>query len=520
MPSRESAQAPAPGAAHQGVAGGARGSWPVSSLSGPVGRTPRGRCRAARAPQAGPGLHPQKAAVRRCALIAGLILTLLLPLAASCQPRPTPAPTLTPAAARVALPPAPTAAPATKAPGPVRLVLWHTLQDGDACSQALGEMCERFHAQYPLITVEPVYVGGYDDLYRKGVAAIQAGNPPDLATAYETHVAEFMREGGVAPLEPYVNDPEIGLSAADRADIFPGHWQAGLFPEFGGRMLSLPFAKSAVGLYYNLTLLKAAGIKEPPQSWADFELACKAVSKSDVKGLAWWERSSTFDGFLYSRGARPLNEDQSEAIFNGPEGVEALELLLRLTRAGHARGLEDGRDARSLFAAGKIAFTFDSTGDLSAYAQAIKQAGARFEWGCTMMPQSDPARPRAVLHGASLCVFKTSEARQRAAWQFIRWFTDTAQTAQWASTSGCMPVRQSAITRLAGAGWLAEHKLEAGVYSGIAPHGYPVPNVRGAEEIGDHVEAAWTAALSGLKTPRQALDEAVVRANQALAAKQ
>lgn len=424
-----------------------------------------------------------------------LICALLVPMVVSCQPK------------------------AAQPTGPVKITFWHVQQDDSFRGKKLKEMCDAFNKTHPDIIVEPVFAGSYDDIYKKSMAAIQAGNQPDLAVAYESYIAEFMKANAVVALEPYVNDKTIGLSAKDKEDIFPGYWETNIFPEFGNKMLSFPFTKSALGMYYNKTLLKQAGINEVPKTWADFEAACKAVTKGDVKALAWYEDCSTFNGFLYSRGLKELDSAQKNAIFNGAQGIEALDLLIRLGKAGAAFKPEGNYADQAMFAEGKIAFTFGSTSGTSYYKDAIAKAGKSFEWGCTLLPQSDPKKPQTVMYGANVCIFKTTEARQRAAWQFIKWFTDTDQTADWGTTSGYTPIRKSAMQKLATDGWMAKNPVPKEVYDTIIPYSYPEPNVRGQQEIRDVVKNAWTAALTGVKTSKVALDDAVAESNKILAEK-
>lgn len=415
---------------------------------------------------------------------------------------------------------APTSTPADPGtPQPVTIVFWHSQRDDGPSGRLLKEMAARFQARYPWITVEPVYVGNQTDVYRKALAAFQAGKPPDLAATTGGYIAELMKARAVVPLDPYIADPQAGLTAQDKADIFPGYWEAGRYPQFARQTLSWPFTGSALAMYYNLNLLKAAGAKAPPQTWADLEAVCKAATKGDVRGLAFRKDALTFAGLLYGQGGARFDAEGVRATFNGAEAIDSLERMHRLVAAGSAFEPESTAAGQAAFAAGRVALVLASTGDLPAYAQALKKAGAKFEWGCTLPPQKNAASPRAAMDHVGLCVFQTGEARQRAAWLFIRWFSETDQAAEWSSKLGYLPLRRSAVARLANTGWLAQNPVAKQVYESVLPHLYAEPAVAGEQEIARLIEDAWLAVATDLRTPKQALDEAVVRTNGILAAR-
>ncbi len=400
---------------------------------------------------------------------------------------------------------------------PVKLVFWHTQQPDAFRGKLLNEMIADFQKQYPWITIESVYQGEYTDLYKKIMAAIAAGNWPDLSVSYPSMISEYMKAGAVIPLDSFIYSTDIGLTKQDMEDIFPGYLAECRFPEYGNQYLAFPFTKSFLGMFYNLSLLKQAGYNAAPKTWKEFEEMCLAVTqKTKAKGYAYYESASTFDGWLFSRGAEQLTPDQTKAIFNGPEAIESLEMLNRLIAKGAAWKPEGSYADQAEFGKGNVAFTMSSTSGLPYYAKAIKDAGneGKFEWGQTNIPQADPKKPSTVMYGASICVFRTTSEKQKAAWLFIKWFSDTKQTAKWGTQSGYMPVRRSA------AALLDEYfKKERGAkeqWETIVPYGKPEPSVRGEQEIRAYIEDAIVAATTGVKTPKQALDDAVKKSDDAL----
>jgi basic membrane protein A len=397
----------------------------------------------------------------------------------------------------------------------VTITFWHVQAPDDFRGKLLNEIIQDFMKKYPEITVEATYQGSYTDLYKKLSAAIAAGTPPDCAASYPSMIADYLKANAVIELDPLINDPKIGLTKEDLADIFPGYLAECRFPQYGNKYYAFPFTKSAEGMYYNLDLIKAAGFSAPPKTWKEFEEQCMAITKMGKKGYAYIENASTFDSWLYSRSVRQLSDDQTKAVFNGPEAVEALAMMKRLIDAGAAWKPEGTFADQAEFGKGNVAFTMGSTSGTFYYTTAVKDGGGNVkEWGQTNMPQSDPSKPATVLYGGSFCIFKTTDVKQKAAWLFLKFFTSTEQTAKWGSQSGYMPVRASAAALLKD--YFAQNPLPKEQFESIVPYGLPEPSVRGEQAIRTLIEQAMTAAFEGVKTPQEALNEAVQKANEEL----
>jgi basic membrane protein A len=398
----------------------------------------------------------------------------------------------------------------------VTLTFWHPQAPDSFRGQLMSEIIADFEAKYPEIKIEATFQSDYTNLYKTTVAAIAAGTPPDCAVAYPSMIADYLKADAVIALDDYIADPKIGLSAEDLADIYPGYLAECRFPQFGNKYYAFPFTKSALGMWYNMDLLKAAGHSTLPKTWDEFEQMCLDVKEKTGKyGYAYYESASTFDGWLYSRGAKQLNADETEATFNGPEGVESLALVKRLIDAGAAYKPEGSNADQAEFGKGNVAFTMASTSGTFYYKQAVEQGGGNMkEWGQTNIPQSDPSNPQTVMYGGSFTVFKTTEAKQKAAWLFLKFFTSTEQTAKWGSKSGYMPVRASAAALLGD--YFASEPIAKEQIDTIVPFGFPEPSVRGEQEIRVFIEEAMTAAFEGIMEPQAALNAAVVKANEAL----
>src|SRR5262249_44732439 len=154
-----------------------------------------------------------------------------------------------------------------------------------------------FNTAHPQTKIRPLYQGNYPQLFQKVTVSIPTKGFPQLAVAYESMISAYMAANIVAPLDALVADKEIGLSKESLADILPQYLEANRFKRFNNQLLSFPFTKSNLVMYYNKDLLKQAGITSPPETWDEFIADCRAVStKTGKPSWALALDPSTLDG--------------------------------------------------------------------------------------------------------------------------------------------------------------------------------------------------------------------------------
>jgi multiple sugar transport system substrate-binding protein len=442
-------------------------------------------------------------------LAAGLTGCELLPATPQALP-PTPEPEAT-------VGPEPTE---TVPPGVTQIVFWEPFALDRSQGLLLGEMIRDFEAENPDVTFDIVPKAGYVGIHGAMLAGLPDGELPDLSVAFPSMIAEYAVAGVVAPLDPYVNDPEIGLTDEDLADIYPSYLEAGRLPGFGRQVMAFPFDQNAVGMWVNQMLLNQAGWTHPPVTWEEFEQACfDVVASTGIGCYPIVESVSTLNAWLYSRGGQQLDDAGQRPLFNGPAGVDSLALLRRLLDAGLAWRPEDTYGDYVAFANGQAAFTFSSTGStplyVDAYEGALQNGVAPFRWYQTMIPQADPGNPATALYGSSFFIVQGDPAREQAAWRFIRWFTSRDQTARWAAGLEAMPVRASALEVMTDT--LEAYPFVRIQVDQIMPYGRPEPAVPAALEVRDILYTAILSVTQGLADPQTALDLAARDVNAALA---
>jgi multiple sugar transport system substrate-binding protein len=402
--------------------------------------------------------------------------------------------------------------------GPVSVTIWHALTS-DPQRSAFEAAVKKFNETNGKgITVTPVVQGSYAQLYQKTLAAIQANALPDLAHAYESQVADYQKAGVVLDLDPYVQSKKNGLDKASQDDVYKSYLEGNRFAGYQDQLLSFPFTKSLFVMYTNMDVLKKVGITSVPRTWPDFEDAVKRTTVKDSSGkttqYGWAQPidASDWDAFVYSLGGKLLSDDNKTVAWNGQQGLQILQMLDRLTRGGYMY-TPTGSDWQSAFAQGKVAFTMGSTSGRPFIAGAMKTP---VDWIVSAPPQADPAKPRTVMYGANVAIFKSTPQKQLAAWYFVKWFNETAQTADWSTKSYYMPVRKSAANDAALKQYWSTKDPQGKQSFDLIGVSYPEPNVRGWQDVRDVIVNMWISVTTRRVSPDQALRTAGQQADQIL----
>jgi ABC-type glycerol-3-phosphate transport system substrate-binding protein len=281
-------------------------------------------------------------------------------------------------------------------------------------------------------------------------------------------------------------------------------------------MLSFPFTKSALVMYYNADKLKEANVAVP-KTWDEFAAACKKFT-GDTKGYAIAIDASTFNGAVYSRGGKLISDDLKSWQFNGAEGQAYLAMLQDLVKSGCAYLIDAPNADQNAFGEGKVAFTMGSSSGFPFYQTAVNN-GAKFNWSVAMIPQgSASATPVTTSYGANIAMFNKGPAEKRlASWLFIKYFTTAAVNADWSTNTGYLPIRKSAANLPVVQAQFEKLPAYKVAVNEIQQYGRPETTIKGTQDTRTFIQDAMTAAINDTgRRPKEILDEAVQKGNEAL----
>jgi ABC-type glycerol-3-phosphate transport system substrate-binding protein len=294
-----------------------------------------------------------------------------------------------------------------------------------------------------------VRVAGHQNLNLLAAAvekSLAGPEQPDMVIALPEQILTWQTQ--VVDLGPYMLQPGIGFSPDDLPPVF------GAQSMLEGVRYGLPAARTGYFIFYNTSFASDLGFSSVPQTPQDFrEQACSAN--------AFWKRDKdpTNDGFgglaldvnsdwqapyswLAGGGGRLLSA--GEMHFNTPENLAALEYVAKL-REDDCAWLPDTLSNYEHLATRHALFI---TGRLDAIADqvsAFSVAASPDKW--TLLPFPGQ-KPGFVAYGPDYAVLKTTDARQMAAWLFIRWMLEPQNQVRWSRGTGLLPVTLPAIDQL------------------------------------------------------------------------
>ena len=385
-----------------------------------------------------------------------------------------------------------------------RAALWYSY--GGKNREVLERLLARFHGEPRHPRISATFQGDYFESLAKVRTAIAARAAPAM-THVVGEVVPYLAEAGV--LEP-LDDYEGGRDL----DLVPAIAQSHTYEGGNERpLVAVPFNRSVPIMYVNAAMLERARV-DVPKSLADLRAAAKRLTVRRGGDVAVWGFECPVSWWFWvalvaSLGGKIIDE-RGVVTLGGEAGVRALDFWQALVHRDGVMRPPLGRDYNAWqvgtqdFLSGRAAMLWSST----AFLRYIEE-NAGFPVKVAPLPA---AVRHAVFAGGTLFVLlrAAEEKEKRAAWQFLRWMTEPAQTIEWATSTGYLPVTRTAIAELRRRGYYAAHpndEIVLGELDAIEPWPWAPALFRVQREIVDplleNAVLAGTSAADALEIGRR-----------------
>ncbi len=398
-----------------------------------------------------------------------------------------------------------------EAQGPATVHVLAMEQAGPTVEE-MDAIVEEFNESNPNIEVVIDYVS-YDALHDK-VTTAMASSPPayDAFLVDDIWYSEFADKG-------YIFNVSDKITQEMKDGIFDAAWDISTVE---GEVYGMPWLLDEKYFFYNEKLLKEAGFSDPPRTWEEM-LEQAAVIKE--KGIAeypivwsWGQYEAAICDWvtLLEGNGGKLVDEAGNPMFNDETGVETLTWMVQtiddgITNPASVSYVEE--DVRNVFSQGKAVFALNWTYmyDLVNLNEEESQVTGQIKMA--LMPAfSDGGVESATLDGSMGFSVADSSPSKEAAWSYIEYLT--SEDVQNRYSAHLLPIWQTSFEGEAGEQLMSYSESNAvtvPMFKEQFPYSSVRPKVPFYPEASKAMQLALQEALTGQKSPEQALNDAAAK---------
>lgn len=322
----------------------------------------------------------------------------------------------------------------------VTIEFWHAMSGSG--QESIDEIVKGFNESQDKYQVNAEFQGSYEESLTKLRGVGGTKDAPAITQVFEVGTKYMIDSGYIEPMQSFIDKDNYDLSQLEENILN--------YYRVDGKLYSMPFNSSTPVMIYNKDAFKEAGLdpEKAPQTFSEVIDAAAKLKTDEMYGFSMLTYGWFFEQLVATQGGLYVNEDNgrsgdaTEALFNGPEGLNVFRFLDTMNKAGTFGNFgTNWDDIRSAFATGKVAMYMDSSAGV---AGAINNAP--FEVGVAYIPHADEVqRNGVVIGGASLWMSKgIAEEEQEAAWEFMKYLTTPEVQAKWHLDTGYFAINPKA----------------------------------------------------------------------------
>lgn len=378
----------------------------------------------------------------------------------------------------------------------------------------IDQIAREFEAKNPDIKVVMEYLG-YDFIHDK-ITTGMAANPPayDAAMIDVIWPDEFIKAG-------YLLDVTDRITPEMKSGMFEASWNG---VTRNGRVYGMPWLMDVKYFMYNKDMLQKAGISAPPKTWEELVDQAQIIKE---KGLvefpiiwSWNQKEGVVCDFavlLYGNGGSFLDADGKPA-FNNEKGVEVLTWMKQTLDDGLTNPSSVSSDenaVRDNFIAGEAAFAVNWLFQYSDANDASKSAivgQTAFAPMPVFQAGVDAGIKGSSVDGSSAFAIMATTPYPDQTWKFLTYLASNEVQIKYSAEM--LPVWQAdfegeALEKLKAA--TSNNPVTVPAFLAQFPYANERPTVPYYNEASAALQLAIQEALTGVKSPQEALDDAAAK---------
>jgi len=397
---------------------------------------------------------------------------------------------------------------------PVELTFFYPVLVPGPITETFDTFIAEFEEANPLITIDSVYSGSYDETTAKIQTVLRGGGElPDVAIIGNQHTVMYADMDAIVPLDGFI--AEAG-GTAFLEDFYEGFL---VNTKHNDQTWSIPFQRSTPVMYWNKDLFAAAGL-DPDRAPRDYDELVDFAKKLTKDGVWGIQIPSDIDAWVVQAlsvgNGQPWATDTANKVaFDTPALVSTLSFLRDLaTQHGvMPAGVLPWGQQPTEFVSGTTAMIFHTTGSLT---NIKAQAEGKFDVGVGFLPGGS-AGYGVITGGGNFAIFKhASPDKQQAAWRFIEFMSEPERMGRWNAATGYVATRKSAWETTAMREYLARVP-EAAIARDQLQYAAKQMMTHELLQVTKAVTDEIQAALVGDRAPEEAAKRAQEAADQILA---
>jgi len=399
------------------------------------------------------------------------------------------------------------------AAGPVTIHIL-TMDQAGLKPAEIDQIARDFEAKNPDIKVSMEYVG-YDNVHDKIVTGM-AANPPgyDAAMLDVIWPDEFIKS-------KYLLDVTSRVTPEMKAGMFPAAWNG---VTRNGKIYGMPWLMDVKYFMYNKDMLQKAGISAPPTTWEEMADQAKIIKDKGIAEFpviwSWNQKEGVvcdFTALLFGNGGAFLDAS-GKPVFNDDKGVQVLTWMKKTIDDGLTNPSSVASDENAVeadFLAGKSAFAVNwlfqySDSNDATKSQIVGQAA--FAPMPVFKAGAAAGIKGASVDGSSAFAIMATTPYADQTWKFLSYLASNEVQTKYSAEM--LPVWQSdfqgdALKTLEAA--TSNNPVTVPAFLGQFPYANERPTVAYYNEASAALQLAIQEALTGVKSPKEALDAAAAK---------